>query len=966
MALDSERTVSRVLDQKALDFSPEFVTSDREPRNQQGYGMQIHKTNSLVVKTAGVLFCLLVSSLLYSQTTETTVNFLLQQADSLRSAGNRKQAEIAYRKVLVFQKKSMDALLGLGRIAYERNNWGEAQDWFKKALGVDPENEQAKAYFANPRLLKLIRSADSLRVQKKYRAATEKFKEALEIDRDSVPALVGLGKMAHEKDDWTNVKKWFKKVLQLEPDHEEAKFLLTSNPRPETQQVIDEASELVKEGKYNEAEKTYKRALKTYAGSLNAFRGLGKLAFQRKDWGGIKNWYGKVLEVVPEDLQANYYLGIAYRETGKFKAFLLKKRDFNKSKERFEFVINADSSFRDVLYQRGLLEKVKNHYLNAVKWGHRQVNLKPDLTPAHVGLFKFYRLFLRHSNVQTASKWLKRNPGAWSTYVSGELARLTENYEKAESVFRELLQQNGSISDNLICLSLVRLYLQQGRQDVAGQYFELALNSIETDLDAEYLFEDSKYLFTDAELKQFRSLTDAADKRAFFQRFWTSRNPLPVSTTNFRAMEHYKRLIVAEKNYWYDGLRSWGNNPDKVGYLKFPKAYSENEEFNDKGLIYIRHGHPDEVAKTAGPLSSNESWHYYKRPDRPEFIFHFLKEDRLSVGNNWQLAATLPDLRMVLDRVGWDPKLDRLLTASSELEIASVQNQIADESYLVVKKAMTSDSHTWDKGTKELSMPHYLAYFRGQDNKTCLEVYYGLYVHELRPSDGQTSSALLLEHGAGVYDMNWRTVDQLNDEVPIASIESNRRFGNIFINKYVLDLVPGTYHLALFAGLEGTRKLGGDNIEIEVPVMHQKSFDMSDLELAFNITSVSGNSVFDKGQFEVIPNPTRVFKKSDEVNLYFEIYNLTPDEHGETLFEIESKMARAKKKKGVLGFLGGGKKEVVSIKNERAGDKDRSQEVTSFDVSKLEKGEYELTVKVKDLHSGETSEKSISLTLTDK
>ena len=40
-----------------------------------------------------------------------------------------------------------------------------------------------------------------------------------------------------------------------------------------------------------------------------------------------------------------------------------------------------------------------------------------------------------------------------------------------------------------------------------------------------------------------------------------------------------------------------------------------------------------------------------------------------------------------------------------------------------------------------------------------------------------------------------------------------------------------------------------------------------------------------------------------------------------------------------------------------------SIENTSFDVFKLQKGEYELTVQVKDLNLGRTAQKSINLTV---
>jgi hypothetical protein len=58
------------------------------------------------------------------------------------------------------------------------------------------------------------------------------------------------------------------------------------------------------------------------------------------------------------------------------------------------------------------------------------------------------------------------------------------------------------------------------------------------------------------------------------------------------------RFLFAGKNYECYEFRSWSNNPDKLHSLRFPKSFTLNREFNDKGLIYIRHGEPDD---TAGP-----------------------------------------------------------------------------------------------------------------------------------------------------------------------------------------------------------------------------------------------------------------------------------------------------------------------------------------------------------------------------
>ena len=881
---------------------------------------------------------------------------LVHKADSLRQERRFKEAELAYRQALVLQKDSVPALIGLGRIFYERRKWKAAQEWFRRALAIEPENQEARAFFNNPHLQTLLRQADSLRVLKKYHDAEELFKEALDIDENSVPALLGLARIAHAEADWDGVKKWTRRVRNLEPENEEVRHLLTTHPRPKALPHIEKGEQYLAAGEYKKAKKAFRKALKIYAGSLRVFRGLARLGWQERDWGEVKEWYGRLLEVEPTDLEANYYRGIAYRETGKVKALLLKKRDFSISEKHFAKVMSVDSTYADVLYQRALLERWRRNFPSAVVWATRQLRLKPNLTHVNVGLYRLYRMFVVRSDESRMRLWRRRHPDDWATFALAERLRLSNKLDEAEHLFQQLLEKESpQVNDTMLYLSLVKLYLQQGREENANAYFTLALERLETDLDAQFWFEACKYIFTDEELAAFRTLDDPAAQKAFFEKFWTRRSPLPVARVNPRAMTHFRRLVFAERNFWYDGLRTWATNPDKVGYLRFPKVYEENQEFNDKGVVFIRHGPPDEVAKTAGQMTSNESWHYFKRPDRPEFIFHFLKADRLAVGNNWKLAPFLPDVRMYQDRAGWDPKLDRLLMASSQPEINSLLNQLADESYVIVKEAMATDTHTWEKGTQELPMPHYTAFFRGKDGKTRLEFYYGFFIPDLI-SEEMTDPTF--EYGVGVYDRTWRLLDKSYAEGNLVAA-SNQGRNNIFIQRYRTELDPGAYQLVFYATRPGSKKIGGDNLKIEVPDLSGSDLIMSDLVLALDIGPATPRSAFVTGEMEVVPNPTRTYRQSNPVRLYFELYNLETDSRQLSRYEMETVMKRLKRG----GLFGGGKKEVISIVNRREVAGTTSQEVNTFDVSKLEDGEYELTVKVRDLNSGQKVEKSIELML---
>ncbi len=828
------------------------------------------------------------------------------------------------------------------------------------------------------RLQSLVNEADSLRRNSALDDAEVRYKDALKLDKKSLDALIGLGKIAYARQDWDEIKNRFKKVLEIDPENEAANFHLTSSPNHTINPIIEQADSLRLIGKNEEAESEYKRALKIYKGVFQAFRGLGKIYFERQNWARVKDWYKKVLEVKPGDLEAAYCLGIAYREAGKTDKHLIKKLHFGKSKNYFDSVIKVDSSFRDVLYQRGFLERRKEKWFESVHWAELQLKHKPQLVQGQVGLFKLYRLSLKHKGEREVKEMLTAKEGDWPAYFLGELHRLKKNYTKAESILKKMLNHDLTISKTPILLSLIRVSIEQDNEEEAMGYFSWAIDSMKSEVDSEFLFEDLKYIIKDNELDYFSTLITLEDKRDFFHRFWESRDPTPVSPLNARMLEHYKRLVYAEKNYWFDGVLNEVTDPDKYGVFRFPKSYKLNEEFNDRGLIYIRYGEPHRTATTVSTsptinqrsrsilystIPRNESWLYQQASDQPKRIFHFMV-DPMASDNNWRLSPILVNFSMLEDRLGWDPQLDRLYSAGSQSEYLAAVHELENKSSETVYHAMSHDSHSWSKEVKPLKMSAFVAHFRGEDGETQMELYVGIRPNEIALKKPLKKSNLELEHGAGVYDSQLLEKMKIFEKGFIKDIPPSRVHDDYLINRYVFDLKPDTYQLSFYAQLSDRSKIGGSSVDIEVPSFEDNKLNLSDIELAFDVVPVDSNSFFRRGEFSIIPNPSATFNRSQPLCLYYEIYNLTKDEQGLTSFEVEYSISQIERpKKGlrkIFGFLGGGKTS-ISIKNDRQGNAETSFEQASFDISKLDSGEYTLTVKVNDLNGDLNSERTVRL-----
>src|SRR6266849_431185 len=129
------------------------------------------------------------------------------------------------------------------------------------------------------------------------------------------------------------------------------------------------------------------------------------------------------------------------------------------------------------------------------------------------------------------------------------------------------------------------------------------------------------YLATGAELAAFDSLTTPAARAAWLERFWIRRDVAEARAPGERLAEHYRRWFYARRNF---RLVSRHRHYDITERYRTAQS-----EFDDRGVIYIRHGDPDRRAQysSAGTvlgsgLEPNESW-LYRRTDG-NLIFHFV------------------------------------------------------------------------------------------------------------------------------------------------------------------------------------------------------------------------------------------------------------------------------------------------------------------------------------------------------
>ncbi len=741
----------------------------------------------------------------------------------------------------------------------------------------------------------------------------------------------------------------------------------------EAVRLVAEGRDLLAQKRFEEAERAFKAAVKKAPELIDALKGLGEVAFVRENWGKAKGPYEKILKLDPGEIEALYRLAICYRETGKFKALVFRRGDWDRSQGLFEQALEVDSLYVDAVYQYAVLKRYQGKYREAILLGHRQVALKPEVSAARQGLFRLYVHFLDNRSGAKAIAWLERQDFEHARCFVGEALRRADRLDEADSVLRAWLGAAPSISTVPARLSLARLTYQRGQFWDAEDFFWNAVDSIRTPLDANLIFEDVKYVVTGTELEAFQGLSSPEEYRAFFHRFWTSRDPTPSAEANARLAEHYRRLLYAEEYYIYDGFRSWANSPDKTNELKYPATFYLNDRFNDKGLIYIRHSDPNDYAQTPGAdIAANESWFYGKTETLPEMVFHFVIDENAS-GDNWRLS---PFPRSLEGRETWGPMYNQPQRRRrrrgrrrgggrrGELRRMSLERDMAVQSRSAVEAGFRTDRHSWERDIDPLPYDSYMAFFKGEGEESALELYYSVSLKDRPIALADTS--VIYEYGVALHDLDWHPVTRLRGRIVEEEIP-RIHFEETGIGTVRLQTAPDSCHAAFFIGEPAGRRLGGWKGDVRIPAFSELDLEMSSIVPAHTISPAVGtDDAFFSHGLHLVPNPSRRFARSQPVYVYFEVYNLAPDESGITSFRIEYTVSKRKRKKPIkkrLSIFGSSDKPVTTVAVERNGETPTSAEYLSLDLSRVGRGDFRLDIKVKDQQSGEESEGSLDLTL---
>ncbi len=712
-------------------------------------------------------------------------------------------------------------------------------------------------------------------------------------------------------------------------------------------QEVQQARQLWQQGRAQEAVRLLEKAVSEGTPSLDALHLLARIECERENWGNVRKWMKQALKLQPRNLDAYYYLGIAYRESGKYKAMLLRTIDWRKSRRYFENILARNPAFRDVFAQYAILQRYRQHYASAVELGERQLLYHPEAVDAEVDLHRSYDVLIENESAANAADWLARRPDDRARFFLAELLRRKEQFRQADSLYALLLDNPGRQMHAVpLYLALIRLRLAQNREQEAQDIYNQGIEAMQNEAEWRFLFEDMHYVLSDREYDYLQRLQTRDDIADFYRIIWIQRDPLPAAPVNVRLMDHFRRLIYAEKHFRYDGFRLEFNNPDKLHYLKFPKVFALNRKFNDKGLVHIRHGEPHERISTLdAEVQNNETWVYPGDGRQPKLIFHFVIDDN-ATGNNWRLTAKLTD-KMVEDRLMIDPIFQRLYMADA-MDRLRYEHDVAELSRETVAVGMNSDRHSWSRQTTPLEMPFFLAAFKGEGDNTRYHACIALRAGQIWQGGKGYRPERPLHMGMAVFDRRWKPLLSQKRHLEAGQIKSWSDSLGYFPAQFSFETADPTVYVSLFVRIPEEDKVGGYRFDLPVKRFAKDSTAISDVIIAESVRPALSADEFTWNGLRVMPNATRIFDKKEPVYVYFELYNLPADSSTTAHYTIQYRLKLLKKEPGnvfkqITGLFSRQQEETSNLV-ERFSSKPFSAEYLALDLNKKMAGHYELEV----------------------
>lgn len=506
------------------------------------------------------------------------------------------------------------------------------------------------------------------------------------------------------------------------------------------------------------------------------------------------------------------------------------------------------------------------------------------------------------------------------------------------------------------------------------------------------------YLMNAYQIRQFLALEDDDERIRWMENFWKYADPTPTTPENEMRTEHNIRVKLAREFF---GIEKWPG-------------------WDKRGEVFIRYGPPDYRGKVWGEVTVNkmrpprELWYYYHHNMLVAFENFGLKGEYIyaidPLGPTEEISVDLAEFllydtqeslaeRMPLDMLeyystpsytlppkdfdpvrameyrasrprelaeGIDMFLDPDVLEELPKDVSSVFHrdevrEVANNFEIVLEE--TPSSYPFNFEENDLRFYFSVEQFKGGRAKNRIDVAVEVPVI-VEESSGSTFEETYRAEVV-VWDSRYNEIDRKKREIVLRTAPEVDKWANLLPTQLVLSLPPGRYRLAVSVTGENSKRSSAYRTSFSC-VPFGQNLGISDILFARTIKPSERSSIFARGALEVIPHPLRAYSRKHPIPVYFEIYDLFPDDRGITGFTVEYKVVRHDEaKKSFWDRFRGGESPAVSSKFEASGLSEDEVQHISINAENLDKGVYDLLITVTDDFTGMTSFRHGTFSLVD-
>jgi GWxTD domain-containing protein len=395
-----------------------------------------------------------------------------------------------------------------------------------------------------------------------------------------------------------------------------------------------------------------------------------------------------------------------------------------------------------------------------------------------------------------------------------------------------------------------------------------------------------RYIITKVEIKAYKALETDAERATFIDWFWQRRDIEPSTPQNEFRDRFEQRVLESQRKFISSATPGWKT---------------------DQGKIYIMVGPPDEInSDVMGQTNRGIITWVYRRPPFPDMpantVIGFARdvsgEFRLSVNptidsdvaRGLKFSKTMITADQTLIHAGaTDPALLAAGATLSQTQIETsmmygrMQQLPPHEEELFKTFVSSRESY----GTT-IPMEMRFDYFRGVGTDApdatyttvtvgirSTAVQYRVKEGQERPDVGVFGKLVNKEHPEESYP--------LSSEGGFAESPENSKAGvfETLIFQAVGAFKPGHYRAILGVEDRVSNKISSVVKEIEIPAFSGEGLKLSSLIVAGVLEpgdyATSTAKAFQMGKFRIIARPDATFDKSEELDLYFQVYGPAND-----------------------------------------------------------------------------------------